>query len=72
MLKIRLAQTGAKNQLKSRLVVMEARSGRNGKVRETLGTPEKYNQERLDYWRSKGAQITPAVKKATEKDVETA
>jgi len=70
MVKIRLARTGAKNRISYRIVVCEARNKRNGKTLAILGSYEpktkpptiKINQELLEAWLKKGAQITPAVK----------
>ena len=72
MVKIRLAQTGAKNQRRQRLVAMESKNFRDGKVLEILGTPAKYNQTRVDYWRGKGAQPTKAVAKIINRDAKIA
>ena len=71
MIKIRLAKTGKKNKISYRIVVCERRSKRNGKNLGVLGfydpktKPEtvKINQELLNSWLKKGAQLTPAVKK---------
>ena len=71
MVKIRLARTGAKNRISYRIVACEARSKRNGKTLSILGSynPKtkpatiKINQELLNAWLKKGAQLTPAVKK---------
>lgn len=70
MVKIRLARTGAKNRISYRIVACEARSKRDGKTLAILGSYDpktkpptiKINQELLDAWLKKGAQITPAVK----------
>jgi len=69
MVKIRLARTGAKNAPSYRIVAVDSREKRNGKSLEILGhyNPShnpptfEYNQERLEYWRSVGAQLTEAV-----------
>ena len=71
MVKIRLSRTGKRNAPSYRIVVMDSRYKRDGRVIETLGfydpktKPEtvKFDQKRLDYWISKGAQLTEAVKK---------
>jgi len=71
MVKIRLARTGAKNRISYRIVACEARSKRNGKTLAILGSYDpktepatiKINQELLNAWLKKGAQLTPAVKK---------
>jgi small subunit ribosomal protein S16 len=71
MLKIRLAQTGARNRRMFRIVAIEEGKRRNGKPVEILGfyNPQvkpaemKLDQARLDYWVSKGAVITTGVSK---------
>jgi len=70
MIKIRFSRTGAKNQISYRIVACEARSKRDGKTLAILGFYDpktkpatiKINQELLEAWLKKGAQITPAVK----------
>ena len=65
-LKIRLTKVGSVHQPLYRVVVMEARSRRDGSPTEFLGTytpktkgnPIKLNLERVDYWLSKGALPT--------------
>ena len=63
---IRLARTGARKQPHYRVVVIEKERARNGRPVEIVGT---YNprtnpasvelkRERIDYWRSKGAQVS--------------
>ncbi|MCX8008677.1 MAG: 30S ribosomal protein S16 [Patescibacteria group bacterium] len=71
MLKIRLAQTGAKNKRKYRIIAIEEGRKRDGKAKEILGYYDptvkppivKIETERIVYWQSVGAQITDAVKK---------
>ena len=71
MLMIRLARTGARKQPHYRVVVIEKERARNGRPVEIVGT---YNprtnpasvelkRERIDYWRSKGAQLSSRVDK---------
>lgn len=71
MLMIRLARTGARKQPHYRVVVIEKQRARNGRPVEIVGT---YNprtnpasvelkRERIDYWRSKGAQLSSRVDK---------
>ena len=75
MVKIRLFRTGKKNAPSYRIVVADSRSKRDGKVIEKIGfydpktKPQtvKIDQARFDYWISKGAQATEAVKKLTQK-----
>ncbi len=71
MVKIRLTQTGSKNRKSYRLVAMEEGKRRDGRAIEFLGF---YNplvkppqitikRDRVQYWLSVGAQLTPAVDK---------
>jgi len=71
VLMIRLARTGARKQPHYRVVVIEKARARNGRPVEIVGT---YNprtspasvelkRERIDYWRSKGAQVSERVGK---------
>jgi small subunit ribosomal protein S16 len=76
--KIRLKRIGAKNKPAFRIVVADARSPRDGKFIEELGTylPRKkgdkftLNLDRAKYWVSKGAQpsetVASFIKKATK------
>jgi small subunit ribosomal protein S16 len=72
---IRLARFGARKQPYYRIVVIEKDRARNGRSIEVVGT---YNprtspatvdlkRERIDYWTSKGAQLSDIVKKLVEK-----
>lgn len=71
MVEIRLSRTGKKHKPSYRVVVSEARTKRDGKILETIGfyNPKskppvvKISKERVNYWLSCGAQLTPAVKK---------
>ena len=74
---IRLARTGARKQPQYRIVVIEKASARNGRCTEIVGT---YNprtspatvdlkRERIDYWVSKGAQLSGTVAKLLAKPV---
>lgn len=75
MVKIRLSRTGKRNAPSYRIVVVDSRVKRDGRVIEKLGfydpktkpTTIKFNQKRLDYWLSQGAQMTTVVKKLTQK-----
>ncbi len=71
MLMIRLARFGARKQPYYRVVVIEKDRARNGRSVEVVGT---YNprtnpatvdlkRERIDYWTSKGAQLSDTVQK---------
>lgn len=71
MVIIRLSRTGKKGERKFRIVVKEKRSKRDGKAIEFLGWYEKtqtgekkhINQERVNYWKSQGAQISAGLAK---------
>jgi len=69
MLKIRLSRTGRRNQPSYRLVVTEARSKRNGKYLEKLGSWNpaanslKIDKKRCRYWLNQGAQLTEKARK---------
>lgn len=64
MVKIRLKRTGQRGRPHYRIVVIDSRRARDGKYIEALGhyNPRDkalvLNQERADYWLSKGAQTT--------------
>ena len=75
MLMIRLSRRGARKQPYYRIVVIEKDRARDGRSVEVVGT---YNprttpatvelkRERVDYWTSKGAQVSDRVKKLLEK-----
>ena len=75
MLMIRLARFGARKQPHYRIVVIEKERARNGRPVEVVGT---YNprtnpasvemkRERVDYWVSKGAQMSDRVNKLFSK-----
>ena len=68
--KIRLRRTGCNNCASYRVVATDERSPRDGKFLELLGWYDpklkgddnfKLDQERVDYWRSKGAQMSETV-----------
>jgi small subunit ribosomal protein S16 len=72
---IRLARFGARKQPYYRVVVIEKERARNGRSLEVVGT---YNprttptsidlkRERIEYWRSKGAQMSETVAKMVSK-----
>lgn len=75
MVKIRLAQTGSRNRRTYRFVCIEEGKKRGGRAIEILGfynpltiPPElQIKKDRIDYWLSQGAQLTPAVKNLMEK-----
>src|SRR5205814_4734632 len=71
VLMIRLARVGARKQPHYRVVVIEKARARNGRPVEIVGT---YNprtnpasvelkRDRIDYWQSKGAQVSERVGK---------
>lgn len=71
MLMIRLSRRGARKQPMYRIVVIEKDRARDGRSIEVVGT---YNprtnpatvdlkRDRIDYWRSKGAQLSERVSK---------
>jgi len=73
---IRLARFGARKQPYYRIVVIEKDRARNGRSIEVVGT---YNprtnpatvelkQDRIAYWRSVGAQLTPILAKLVAKN----
>jgi small subunit ribosomal protein S16 len=77
VLMIRLARPGARKQPHYRVVVIEKDRARNGRSVEVVGT---YNprttpasidlkRERIDYWVSKGAQLSDRVSKLMAKPV---
>ena len=79
MLMIRLSRTGARKQPQYRVVVIEKERARNGRPVEVVGT---YNprtnpasidlkRERIDYWVSKGAQMSDRVNKIVSKSAPT-
>ena len=75
MLMIRLARFGARKQPHYRIVVIEKARARNGRPVEVVGT---YNprtnpasiemkRDRVEYWVSKGAQMSERVNKLFSK-----
>jgi small subunit ribosomal protein S16 len=73
---IRLARVGARKQPYYRIVVIEKDRARNGRSIEVVGT---YNprtnpatvdlkHERLAYWRSVGAKLSPTMEKLVAKN----
>ena len=75
VLMIRLSRMGARKQPQYRIVVIEKERARNGRPVEVIGT---YNprtnpasielkRERVDYWVSKGAQLSDRVRKLVSK-----
>ena len=79
MLMIRLSRRGARKQPHYRIVVIEKDRARDGRSVEVVGT---YNprtnpasvvlqRERVEYWVSKGAQMSDRVKKIWDKNPAT-
>ncbi|HZQ42066.1 MAG TPA: 30S ribosomal protein S16 [Acidobacteriaceae bacterium] len=72
---IRLARVGARKQPHYRVVVIEKDRARNGRSVEVVGTynprtnPASVNlkRDRIDYWTSKGAQLSETVGKLLAK-----
>jgi small subunit ribosomal protein S16 len=75
VLMIRLARVGARKQPYYRVVVIDKERARDGRALEVVGT---YNprtdpasvelkRERIDYWVSKGAQLSDRVSKLVSK-----
>ncbi|MBT3548858.1 MAG: 30S ribosomal protein S16 [Gammaproteobacteria bacterium] len=71
MVRIRLSRGGAKKRPYYHIVVMDQRDRRDGRSLERIGSYDpaletqdriKIDMERLDYWVSKGAQISERVK----------
>ncbi len=68
--KIRLKRFGTTNRLQWRIVVADAKMPRDGRFIEEIGSydpipkSEKFQvkKDRLEYWVSKGAQVSPALK----------
>lgn len=71
MLMIRLSRRGAPKKPHYRIVVIEKDRARDGRSVEVVGT---YNprtnpasvelkRDRIEYWKSKGAQLSPTVSK---------
>ena len=71
MVRVRLSRGGAKKRPYYHIVVMDKRDRRDGRCLERIGSYDpsletqdriKIDMERLDYWVSKGAQISERVK----------
>lgn len=67
MLNIRLQRTGKRGQAYFRIIIAEHTKKPKGGVLELLGSYDphkkelKVEKERVEYWMSKGAQISPTV-----------
>jgi small subunit ribosomal protein S16 len=72
---IRLARVGAPKKPFYRIVVIEKERARNGRALEIVGTynprtsPATFEvkRDRVDYWRSKGAQLSDRMEKLLSK-----
>lgn len=70
MVKIRLQRAGAKKRPFYRLIAIDERRQRDGRALEFLGTynpmtepPQiRLERDRIEFWRGRGAQLSPAVK----------
>jgi len=68
--KIRLTRTGARNRSAFRVVAADSRSPRDGRFLEILGwydpnrdgTNFELKMDRVEAWRSKGAQVSDTVR----------
>jgi small subunit ribosomal protein S16 len=77
---IRLSRVGAKKAPLYRVVVADQRSPRGGRFIERLGTYDPtgdtaalvVNQERLDYWRGRGAQPSHTVERLLKRQSKVA
>jgi len=77
---IRLARVGARKQPYYRVVVIEKERARNGRSVEVVGqynprtnpATVALNRDRINYWVSKGAQLSDRVRKLLEKTAATA
>jgi len=73
LVKIRLQRRGKRKRPFYRLVVTNSRNPRSGKVLEILGNYDPLregeftvNLDRVNFWISRGAQMTPRAKKVVE------
>lgn len=74
-LMIRFSNNGRRGERKYKIVLLEKRERREGRPVEVLGYYEKragnsvskeVNVEKINYWMSKGAQLSPSVRKILE------
>jgi len=67
MIKIRLSRVGVKNSPRYRIVAIDSKKKRSGTASEVLGHWDpirkdlKIDKLRVNYWVSKGAQISDAI-----------
>lgn len=72
---IRLSRVGARKQPYYRVVVIDKERARNGRSLEVVGTYNPrtnpatvdFKRDRIDYWVSKGAQLSERVSKLYQK-----
>ena len=72
---IRMARFGARKQPYYRVVVIDKERARNGRSVEVVGTynprtsPASFEvkRDRIEYWRSQGAQLSPTLSRLLEK-----
>jgi small subunit ribosomal protein S16 len=78
--KLRLQRRGRKNYAQYRVVVTDTKKARDGQSIEVLGwynphaeneNKEKVNLERVEYWTSVGAQMSPTVKQIVKRHKKT-
>jgi small subunit ribosomal protein S16 len=82
MVVVRLARGGSHNRPYFNIVTADSRARRDGRFIEKLGFYNplvsgdvesfRINNERLDYWVSVGAQVSPAVKKLIKSNKKSA
>lgn len=73
--KIRMTRTGGNKEISYRIVATDSRFPRDGKNLENLGwyDPKRkganflLKMERIEYWKSKGAQLSDTVKSLVRK-----
>lgn len=73
--KIRMTRTGGNKEISYRVVATDSRFPRDGKNLENLGwyDPKKQGvnyslkMDRIEYWKSKGAQVSDTVKSLVRK-----
>ncbi len=74
MVKIRLTRMGKANSPFYRVVVVDSRKARDGDYLENVGHYDprkkefKLNRDRIEYWISKGAQLTNTVARLYSKE----
>lgn len=74
--KIRLTRTGARNSAAFRVVAADSRSPRDGRFLEILGWYDpkmkgvnfEIKSDKIEEWKSKGAQLSDTVKSLLKKD----